>query len=629
MSGFVENFVLLCRHNKRGKENMSTQENNSKKRNIVLSVIAILLTISIIIGISYAYWVARVTQSSSNIVNSDCLNLTLTDQNPITLEKAYPLSDSEAQELTPYTFTVTNTCNLSVTYDVTLEIMDETDRLASKYIALQVDDEAKRLLSRYSEVTPTYKDETYTAVEARGIKTGTLAGGESITYSIRLWMDESVTSEDSMNKFFTSKISINAAFNQVAYTDSILNGADPVITGDLIPVTITDDGTVNKANTQSAWYSYEDKEWANAVILKDNTVTYSDYEVIPEDNIESYFVWIPKYSYQLWDLGEYTSATTISSWSDITIGSDKQDTINIKFGTTNTSDEKDNECTTPLVSGESGNCQVGDWMTHPAFINANTNGLWVGKFETGYDGATTTEEAEVSSQDSIKIIVKPNVYSWRSNTVYNFFMASYNYNRNLDSHMMKNTEWGAVSYLSYSKYGLNDEIWINNNSNYVTGCVGNSVSAGSVSTCQNTYNTTTGYKGNTTGNITGIYDMSGGAWEYMAAYGANATGLSGFSSTALSTYADYLDVYDAASDLNTYNFRILGDATGEMGPFYYVSNNYYNNWFQDYSRFVNSSSPWFARSGGYSSGSATGWFGHGRDTGSAISLIGTRLVLAI
>ena len=49
------------------------------------------------------------------------------------------------------------------------------------------------------------------------------------------------------------------------------------------------------------------------------------------------------------------------------------------------------------------------------------------------------------------------------------FIASYNYNRNLDSHMMKNTEWGVVAYLSHSKYGINSEININNNSNYITG----------------------------------------------------------------------------------------------------------------------------------------------------------------
>jgi hypothetical protein len=190
---------------------MSTQENNNKKRkNIILSVIAILLIISIIIRISYAYWASRVTQSSNNTISSDCLKLEFNDENPIKLEKAYPISDIEAQKLTPYTFTITNTCNLSATYDITLEIMDNENRLASKYVALQVDNDDKKLLSNYESVTPTYSDSNYTAVEAREIKVGILDGGENVTYNIRLWTDGSATSEESMDKYFTSKISVTA-----------------------------------------------------------------------------------------------------------------------------------------------------------------------------------------------------------------------------------------------------------------------------------------------------------------------------------------------------------------------------------------------------------------------------------
>ena len=46
------------------------------------------------------------------------------------------------------------------------------------------------------------------------------------------------------------------------------------------------------------WYKYEEKKWANAVILKSG-VTYEIGEVIPEKDIESYFVWVPKYKYKL------------------------------------------------------------------------------------------------------------------------------------------------------------------------------------------------------------------------------------------------------------------------------------------------------------------------------------------
>ena len=53
------------------------------------------------------------------------------------------------------------------------------------------------------------------------------------------------------------------------YTEGILNGTDPVLEEPLIPVTIENDGTVKKANLESEWYSYANKEWANAIILDD------------------------------------------------------------------------------------------------------------------------------------------------------------------------------------------------------------------------------------------------------------------------------------------------------------------------------------------------------------------------
>ncbi len=246
---------------------------------------------------------------------------------------------------------------------------------------------------------------------------------------------------------------IEEIYNKTIDNSSCKNVSAPKLGSGLIPVTIENDGTVKYADTTKSWYNYCDKIWANAVILEDGT-NYKVGDTIQESDIQSYFVWIPKYKYKLWNV-------------DTPI--EKVHEIEIVFDETDTTDIEGVSCKTPMISGESGNCNNGEYMTHPAFISMGVNGFWVGKFETGYKGATSVATAQVNGSDSSKVIIKPNVYSWRGITVKNIFETSYNYKRNLDSHMMKNTEWGAVAYLSHSKYGINTEININNNSSFKTG----------------------------------------------------------------------------------------------------------------------------------------------------------------
>ncbi len=446
------------------------------------------------------------------------------------------------------------------------------------------------------------------------------------------------------------------------YQEQLLNGAYPELTDNLIPVTIEDGGTVKRASTLSTWYSYEKKQWANVVVLKDENEEYENNEVIPEGSIESYFVWIPKYSYQIWDLGNYPGFLKIEN---------KVHEIQIKFGLENTVDDHisaEKQCRTPMngsqgIAGGSGNCAVGDYMTHPAFLAFDSNGFWVGKFETGYEGATKTAEAQINSSEQDKIIIKPNVYSWRGITLGNAFQTSYEYLRNEESHMMKNTEWGAVAYFSQSQYGTctNDqcsEVRVNNNSNYITGYAakeeptagynnkadieGNHVEGTELhenGTNTKMYHTTEGHQASTTGNITGVYDMSGGAMEYVMGYATNPTN-NDANNNITSLYPtfftsnDWKKYYDNyTSTFNTqFNNRILGDATGEMGPFGIENdpdNNQHtkNSWYKDYGYFVDLYSSWFDRGGYWPDGTSAGVFAFSHFNGNNFSNTSFRIVL--
>ena len=199
-----------------------------------------------------------------------------------------------------------------------------------------------------------------------------------------------------------------------------------------------------------------------------------------------------------------------------------------------------------------------------------------------------------------------------------------------DSHMIKNMECGAIAYLTNSIYGrYNDtstciesgcEVWINNINTYsqgqwgpsITGCAGSSTSAGvsnSQTACASGYDwKTKGVNASTTGNQYGIYDMSGGAWEYVMgvqkdANGNVQVGSSGFSTSSLPD-SKYYDLYDyQAEDGVGYTRYHLGDATREVLK--NTSSQGQNAWWSDISNNIYSSEPWVVR-GGYAGAATVG-----------------------
>ena len=369
----------------------------------------------------------------------------------------------------------------------------------------------------------------------------------------------------------------------------------PVLAEGMIPI-IYDGSKWVKADEYGAynnWYDYGNQKWANAVMVTSSTRdTYMNADVgttIPENDILAYYVWIPRYKYQLFN------ATYASGKASQLIE------VTFENGTSTTG-----TATCAYASNGAETCQNkvnGNWYTHPAFtmINASGNktelkGIWVGKFET--TGSTTTPT------------VKPGVSSLRSITVANMYntgklfrstdyITSNGINQS-DSHMMKNIEWGAVAYLKQSIYGLGiTDIGVNSNGSYYTG--------GGTGT---SYKKNTGQS--TTGNITGVYDMSGGAWEYVMGNYAKTNGSSGLTVSGIPV--EHIDIYSG----NNVSASHLGDATGETA-----------GWYSDYAGFVNSSYPWFTRGGSCTNVDIAGVFVFNHYSGGAYFDDGFRVVLSV
>ena len=623
----------------------------NKKLMITLGVVGIIF---LVIGVTYGFWKLVIEQPIDNQIRSKCFHLEFLEEKDtnIQLKQAYPISDEDGKKLVPYQFTIKNECSEKAKYTIRLEVSNDTN-FDGKYLKVLLNSGKVTKLNELTETAPKLDNMKTSYI----LEEMVINGGEEKTYELRIWIDGGVSpdNQEVMNKMFSGKIHVEGDYD-VDYTEELLHGADPVLKEGLIPVTIENENgknIVRKADTKQPWYSYQEKQWANAIILENKEETYKDGEEIPESNIESYFVWIPRYRYKIFDNGMYNELSS-------SVEKAEQE-IEIIF----------EDKTTQLSKGS----KEGDWLTHPAFTAFDVNGLWVGKFETGYKGANETADAEKNIEAIDKVEIKPNVYSWRGIQVANAHLNSYGYKREYDSHMMKNTEWGAVAYLSHSAYGNPNEIRYNNNSDYKTGYAGvhnptigytgTSISCTTTPEACNEYGTTSDITrpwndvetlgfASTTGNVTGIYDMSGGVWEYVMGVVSSKDGnlVSGFNTNQNSNFngiltstnevlsghenfpeSKYYDIYAYGEVEENFSRRILGDATGEMGPFenemYNSKEHRINSWYGDEAYYIYSKIPWVERGSVSYLGTQAGIFAFTFGHGSAHNATGFRIVLAI
>ena len=174
------------------------------KKNLVFISISLGLIILLGIGFSYSLWNISVSQDTTNLAESKCFDLSISNQeNNINLDNAYPISNDKGKSLTPYTFTITNTCDITTEYSVNLEVLKDST-LSSKFIDVMMNNNNVRLLADLNSADKLNSD----SVESRRLGTGYLKSNESVDYTLRLWIDYNTTLEDLNNeiKTFKSKI---------------------------------------------------------------------------------------------------------------------------------------------------------------------------------------------------------------------------------------------------------------------------------------------------------------------------------------------------------------------------------------------------------------------------------------
>lgn len=178
------------------------------KKNILIFSISLGVILLLGIGVSYSLWNISVSQDTINTATTKCFNVEITSQkNSISLENAYPITNEKGKKLTPFSFTITNTCDIFASYTVSLESLKDTT-LSSKFINAMINNEEIKKLSDY-EITDMVNTGS---IESHILAKGSLGSGDSEDYTLRVWIDYDTTMEDLNNetKTFKSKIVVKA-----------------------------------------------------------------------------------------------------------------------------------------------------------------------------------------------------------------------------------------------------------------------------------------------------------------------------------------------------------------------------------------------------------------------------------
>ncbi len=626
----------------------------TKKRKLQAFVLFMLALALIAGSVTYALYQFDVIYKGNkeNGISSCTFNIDIKENNPINLVGTYPMDDSEATKLEPYKFSITpnsQTCN-TLKYNITVvsncDSCTKTNGICNDNNLCNCNDgyQIDPNLIKYELTNKTTGEKTVGVNPYKMGVAGSMTVGTTINFELRMWIINSATNDDLyikengsykedsngliLTKNFCSKVKITGTDDPYLTPLDISGANAPVLASNMIPVYYDETNSVwKKANVSNKdisnpWYSYNSTGeykgmWANAVTVKDtNRQTYLNATpgtIISMDDITTMWVWIPRFN-----------AVTPSNYNGGTQA--KPNAINVTF-------VKANETAIDAFT----------------FGTKSLSGFWYGKFETShttlassttYDNLGCTNE---TCSNANGLIIKPNVTSLMYNGVSSFFYASRSMEQTgnnfgfvkdeVDTHMSKNNEWGAVAYLTQSIYGRCTsstnctEVGINNSRSYsyITGY--GAPAGSSTSVANGAYNTSLGKDASTTGTIYGIYDMSGGANEYVMGVFADTNGnpRSGYNSSYNSGFTGMLDdgtTYTGVSfpDSKYYNLYTSSSYTGHA-----LTET--ANWYSDRAAFVYSRNPWFIRGGSYGSNTNSGVFSFGNHLGNGDGIDGLRLVI--
>ena len=595
-----------------------------KKQNIIMGISFILL-IFMVIGVSYAAYKFSATGTKENVISTGTISMSYSQNSFIDLKHTYPKTDTyaiatkEDKSSMEFSVSMETSGTKQINYALAITNIEEGTTLKSDKVKIYLEKEGKvvnNFETNKGKTIDSFKNKYIEGlIDSYAIYQDILTpSNKTHHYVLTSWIDESyilpiknetTTSKQTNEETYKFKVKVVGVDTPITIEEkSTVSSLDtsganaPVLASNMIPVYYDETSGVwkkadkNNKDNNNRWYSYESSGeykgmWANAVTVKDtNRQTYLNATpgtTISMNDITTMWVWIPRFN-----------AVTPNNYNGGTKA--KPNAIDVTYA-------KQNE---PAI----------DAFT---FGNKELSGFWYGKFETGHATlASNTTKNNLGCTNEIcnnanGIIIKPNVTSLQYNNLSNFFFASRSMEQTgnsfgfikdeVDTHMSKNNEWGAVAYLTQSIYGRCTDsttcaaVGINNNKNTITGY---GAPAGSNDSATNgAYNTTLGKDASTTKNIYGIYDMAGGSYEFVMGIFADTNGKprSGYTIGSNSGFTGML------SDGTTYTGIAFPDSkyynlyTGSSYTGHALTET--QDWYGSFAFFADKSQPCFYRGGGY------------------------------
>ncbi len=254
-----------------------------KKRMLILCIM--LAVVLMITGVSYAVFTNYSSQTDANTLAASCMDLEFNGQNEINLLNTYPISEGEALEQTPYTFTIKNKCDNYIEYYVIASVISTTNKVDSKYVKVSLlgdNDLNGTVINTLESISTPQSLSKYNITENYILKRGDgISKDESRTFNFRMWLDSNNkdvwTREDIEGKDYQVKISVVGTVKTrpkddlyvAALIDGVESSAFPTTNKYNASVECTRNGKKIDANESIKWNG---TKWALTTTVTDGNV---------------------------------------------------------------------------------------------------------------------------------------------------------------------------------------------------------------------------------------------------------------------------------------------------------------------------------------------------------------------